>query len=84
MNIKQLEKELEIIGLDKTKYNLGDRSMRELELGLIQENGIWIVYQAFEKGGYNVVKTFDNEDEACDLMLYFLKLEKKEENILGQ
>lgn len=83
MNISQLEKEIEKLGLDKNKYNLGNKPMRELELGLMRENSMWLVYQSFEKGGYNVIKTFDNEYEACDLILYFLKLEKKKETLLN-
>lgn len=84
MNISQLEKEVEKLGLDKNKYNLGDKPMRELELGLMRGDNKWIVYQSFEKGGYNVIKTFDNEDEACNLILYFLKLEKKKETLLNR
>ena len=84
MNISQLEKEVEKLGLDKNKYNLGDNPMRELELGLMRDDNKWIVYQSFEKGGYNVIKTFDNEDEACNLILYFLKLEKKKETLLNR
>ncbi|MBB6716537.1 hypothetical protein H7E68_17735 [Clostridium gasigenes] len=79
MNINELEKEIEKLGLDNNKYNLGNKPMRELELGLITQSNKWVVYQSFEKGGCNVIKTFDNEDEACDLILYFLKLEKKNE-----
>lgn len=84
MNISQLEKEVEKLGLDKNKYNLGDKPMRELELGLMRDDNKWIVYQSFEKGGYNVIKAFDNEDEACNLILYFLKLEKKKETLLNR
>lgn len=84
MNISQLEKEVEKLGLDKNKYNLGDKPMRELELGLMRDDNKWIVYQSFEKGGYNVIKTFDNEDEACNLILYFLNLEKKKETLLNR
>ena len=83
MNISELRSELEKIGLDKKKYNLGNRPIRELELGLIKEDNKWIVYQSFEKGGYNIIKTFDNEEEACSLILYFLKLEKKKETMLN-
>lgn len=54
--------------------------MREVELGLIIEDNKLIVYQSFERGGYNIIKTFDNEEEACNLILYFLKLEKEEGN----
>ncbi len=83
MNINQLKSELEKIGLDEKKYNLENRPMRELELGLIREDNKWIVCQSFEKGGYNIIKTFDNEEDACDLILYFLKLEKKKETMLN-
>jgi len=83
MNISELKKELKKMGLDHYKYNLGDMPMRELELGLLRENNRWIVYQSFERGGYNTIKEFDNEDEACDLILYFLKIEKKKETLLN-
>ncbi|SMC29140.1 hypothetical protein SAMN02745134_03789 [Clostridium acidisoli DSM 12555] len=83
MNINELENKIHKLGLDTYKYNLGNMPMRELELGLIRENNKWIVYQSYEKGGYNIIKTFDNEDEACDLILYFLKLEKKKETLLN-
>ncbi|MBE6050758.1 MAG: hypothetical protein E7214_08910 [Clostridium sp.] len=83
MNISQLRSELKKIGLDEEKYNLGNRPMREMELGLIIEDNKWIVYQSFEKGGYNIIKTFDNEEDACNLILYFLKLEKKKETMLN-
>lgn len=83
MNINELEKAIEQFGLNKYKYNLGNMPMRELELGLLRENNKWIVYQSFEKGGYNIIKTFDNEDEACNLILYFLKVEKKKETLLN-
>lgn len=81
MNISELEKELEKLGLKKDKYNLGNKPMRELELGLLRENDKWLVYQSFEKGGYNVIKTFDNEEGACNSILYFLKLEMKKETL---
>lgn len=77
MNINELKSEIKKFGLDKYKYNLGNMPMSELELGLLRENNKWVVYQSFEKGGYNIIKTFDKEDEAFDLILYFLKLEKK-------
>jgi hypothetical protein len=83
MNINELKNEIHKLGLDKYKYNLGNMPMRELELGLIRENNKWTVYQSYEKGGYNTIKIFDNEDEACDLILYFLKLEKKKETLLN-
>ncbi|MDQ0885082.1 hypothetical protein QFZ81_000170 [Paenibacillus sp. V4I9] len=83
MRINELEIEIKKLGLDKYKYNLGNMPMKELELGLLKECEKWIVYQSFERGGYNIIKTFDNEDEAFDLILYFLKLEKKKETMLN-
>ena len=69
MNISELENKIEKLGLGK--YNPGNMPMRELELSLMGENNKWVLYQSFEKRGYNVIKTFDKKDEACDLILYF-------------
>ena len=83
MNLKELEEQIEILGLSKYKYNLGNKPMSELELGLLRKNNKWQVYQSFEKGGYNIIRTFNNESDACNLILSFLKLDKKKDAILN-
>lgn len=76
MNIKELQKIINDNELNTYNYNLGNRGMRDNELGIIAENELWQVYQSHERGGHHIIKTFDNESDACKCLLYYLQAEK--------
>lgn len=76
MNIKDLEEKLEEIGVDKADYNLGNRPIRPFELGIKKEKERWDVFQAAERGDINIIESFDNEENACKLVLDYLVMRK--------
>lgn len=77
VNIKQLEEKLEEIGINKADYNLGNRPIRAFELGIKKEEKRWEVFQATERGDVNIIESFDNEENACELVLDYLAMRKK-------
>lgn len=48
----------------------------------MKEVNEWKVYQSLEKGKINIIDTFDNENDACELLLKYLVMRKnrKERN----
>lgn len=74
---EKVRKEVESWESFSYNYNLGDRPMRHNELGIRLVDGKWQLYQSFERGGYNVIDTFDKESDACELLLYYLRSEKR-------
>ena len=73
---EKVRKEVESWESFSYNYNLGDRPMRHNELGIRLVDGKWQLYQSFERGGYNVIDTFDKESDACEALLYYLRSEK--------
>ena len=73
---EKVRKEVESWESFSYNYNLGDRPMRHNELGIRLVDGKWQLYRSFERGGYNVIDTFDKESDACELLLYYLRSEK--------
>lgn len=58
------------------RHNLGDRPMREDEIGLIVTPEAWQVYQSHEKGGHHIIQSFDHEEDACEMIYKSLKTQK--------
>lgn len=65
------------------RSNLGNKPIQELELGMRHEDDKWIVYKALERGKINDIMSFDNESDACDLILNTLKRYKKRDESLN-
>ncbi|GGB67789.1 hypothetical protein [Fictibacillus barbaricus] len=82
MNKNDLEIKLKNLGIEENDYNLGEKPIRDLEIGLMKEVNEWKVYQSLEKGEINIIDTFDNESDACELLLKYLVMRKnkKERN----
>jgi len=74
---EKVRKEVESWESFSYNYNLGDRPMRHNELGIRLVDGKWQLYRSFERGGYNVIDTFDKESDACEALLYYLRSEKR-------
>lgn len=77
MNIKELKDKLEEIGIDQEDYNLGDRPIRPFELGMKKEGEKWEVFQAPERGEVNIIEGFEDEEDACELVLDYLVMRKE-------
>ena len=82
MNINDLKAKLKILGIEENDYNLGEKPIRELEMGLIKDTNQWQVYQSLERGEINIIDSFENESDACELLLKYLVMRKnrKERN----
>lgn len=76
MKVDELRTELGRLGIEEYDYNLGDKPIGELEIGIICESKIWKVYQSLEKGEVNIIDTFDNEYDACELLFKYLVMRK--------
>ncbi|KMQ17001.1 MULTISPECIES: hypothetical protein [Bacillus cereus group] len=76
MNISELKTRLNELGIEEYEYNLGDKSLSELELGILKGEGTWKVYQSLERGGMNIIDIFENENDACELILKYLIMRK--------
>ena len=50
--------------------------------GCYEENGIWRVYETKERGGYYIVKDFNNENEAYDFLYQVVYNEKKTDDYI--
>ena len=77
MDRKKVKAEVDSWESFSYNYNLGDKPMRHDELGIRIVDGKWQLYQSFERGGYNIIETFDNESDACESLLYYLRSEKE-------
>jgi hypothetical protein len=55
MHISELKTRLNELGIEEYKYNLDDKSLSELELGILKGGGTWKVYQSLERGGMNII-----------------------------
>lgn len=85
MRIQDLEKEIQKFGLNPLNYNLGNNQIiRELQLGIRKENNEYVVFQSLEKGRMNIIKKFDNEDDACNLFMEYLKDDKEEQDFFNK
>lgn len=76
MSISELKTRLNELGIEEHEYNLGNKSIGELELGILKEGEIWKVYQSLGRGGMNIIDTFENENDACELILKYLIMRK--------
>ncbi|PQZ47040.1 hypothetical protein CQZ94_29060 [Bacillus sp. MYb209] len=76
MHISELKTRLNELGIEEYEYNLGDKSLSELELGILKGGGTWKVYQSLERGGMNIIDIFENENDACELILKYLIMRK--------
>lgn len=76
MDIFELKQKLDTLGIEESEYNLGDKPLRELEIGILKESNEWKVYQSIEKGEVNIIDTFNNENDACELLLKYLVMRK--------
>ncbi|MDI6619749.1 MAG: hypothetical protein QME45_14030 [Clostridiales bacterium] len=74
MNIKQLENELDNLGIPKNYYSFNGHLLTDTYI-LNQVYSKWEYFYYDEKGNQEGYKSFDNEDEACR---YFLKKLKNE------
>lgn len=72
----QLRIKQEKLGIEEYEYNLGDKPIRELEIGIMSESNLWKFYQSLERGKVNIIDTFDNEYDACVLLLKYLVMRK--------
>lgn len=77
MNIEELKKTIRRKGLENLAYNLGDKPMRELEIGIMEKDGKYQLYSSYERGGYHVIEEYENVSDAYKELLYYLEMEKK-------
>ncbi len=77
MNIKELRQRIKQEGLTICRHNIDFNPMQDDELGLLFSEGKWQVYQSYERGGYHIVESFDNEEDACNMIYNYLSIEKK-------
>jgi hypothetical protein len=74
MNISQLEKELDTLGVPKDYYSINGHLTSDTYI-LNQVYTKWECFYFDEKGNKEGYKSFDDENEACE---YFLKKLKNE------
>ena len=72
MNIKELQVELEKLGVPRRVYSL--KGPMDERLCLESRDGKWYVFFV-ERGRERILKEFDEEYAACDFMLNELKYE---------
>lgn len=77
MTREELEEAISQKGLEDLAYNLGDKPMRELEIGVIEADGKYQLYSSFERGGYHVMEEYEDVSDAYKELLYYLEMEKK-------
>lgn len=76
MNIRQLEKELDNLGIPKNYYSINGQLVADTYI-LNQVYSKWEYFYYDEKGNQEGYKNFDNENEACEYLLEKLKNEIK-------
>ena len=80
MNIRQLKKEIDKLGIDKRNCRIGDRGYYDGRFNLIRhDNGKWEIFYG-ERGLKKNQSVYDSEGEACEAFLKLLnsKLGSKE------
>lgn len=77
MNLNELKKRIKQEGLNICKHNVDFSPIQDDEIGLLRNGEMWEVYQSHERGGHHIIKSFDNENDACDLIYKYLSIEKK-------
>lgn len=80
MNIKQLKKEIESLGIDPENINIGVRGRYDGCFNLLhRKNGKWEIFYG-EQGKKKEAQTFSTEKEACDAFALLLRkyLNRKE------
>lgn len=74
MNIKQLEKEIESLGIDPENINIGVRGRYDGCFNLLQrKNGKWEIFYG-EQGKKKDAQTFNSQKEACDAFALLLRI----------
>ncbi|NLK78583.1 MAG: hypothetical protein GX284_12950 [Clostridiales bacterium] len=71
MTIKELEQELEQIGVPKDLYSIMIGGLPNEKLCIVRE-GKWQVYYS-ERGNKSGLKVFETETEACEFFLRKMK-----------
>lgn len=84
MTKEELEREISKKELEGLLYNLGDKPMKELEIGIKEKDGKYQLYSSLEKGGYHVIEEYENVSDAYKELLYFLEMEKKRNEYLDK
>ena len=76
MNVEELKKNLEELGIPKRRYSInGDIAS---DIYILQEvHTYWESFYIDERGGENDHHRFDNEYDACEYFLEILKKEKE-------
>jgi hypothetical protein len=77
INIDKLRHLIRAECLTSVTHNTGDHPMQPNELGIKHEDGKWKLYQAFEKGGFNVYAEYESESTACQDFLNSLRIRKR-------
>lgn len=77
MNREELEEAIRRKGLENLAYNLGDKPIRELEIGIMKNDGKYKLYSSYERGGYHIMEEYENMCDAYKELLYYLEMEKK-------
>lgn len=70
MNLIELQKELNSLGVDKLSYSLSGGLPNECYC-IDKEHGSWLVYYS-ERGGRSGLKKFKTESSACEHLLKVL------------
>lgn len=76
MNVKQLEKILNNLGIPKNYYSINGHLVADTYI-LNQVYSKWEYFYYDEKGNQEGYKSFDDENEACEYLLEKLKNEMK-------
>jgi hypothetical protein len=76
MDIRQLEKELDNLGIPKDYYSINGQLVSDTYM-LNQVYTKWEYFYFDEKGNKEGYKSFDNENKACEYFLEKLKNEIK-------
>ena len=76
MNVRQLEKVLDNLGIPKNYYSINGHLIADTYI-LNQAYSKWEYFYYDEKGNQEGYKSFNNENEACEYLLEKLKNEMK-------
>ena len=73
MNIKELENEIESLGIDPENINIGERGRYDACFNLLhKKSGKWEIFYG-EQGKTFDAQSFDTEEEACDAFVKLLR-----------
>lgn len=74
MNIQELQKEIEKLGIPSHYYSINGSISADIYV-LNKVYNYWEFFYIDERGGQNNYRRFDNENDACIYMLEALKVE---------